>query len=605
MSLHRGFVAALALLLTTALLLVSLQATAPAKGKRGIKVTPSTVEVGEKITIKGTGWKPGQEVILAVGVQGRRFGEPFATVKPNRQGKFKKKQKIVAAGKFMIVACRAPDCDGQEEGQLHRRQVAASTQAYYRWLGHHREEESESTDLDPMDQFSARTRDWFERSFAGPTPAQEAGWPTIATGANTLICAPTGSGKTLAAFLWGSTRSPARPEQLGTGVKIVYVSPLKALSYDVERNLRAPLAGIGAEVAVGLRTGDTPQKDRQAMLRKPPDILITTPESLYLMMTSRAREILTGVEAVIVDEIHAVAPTQARRPHGADARAARAPRRGRSRTRASRPRRAAAAHRPLGDAAPARADRQVPRRPATDCEIVDAGVRKEIDLEIVVPVEDMADPGARRRSARPPATASRSSRAPTAIDPQLPASPTTARSGRRSTRAARARQRAHLDDHLRQQPPRRRAPGQAAERDQRRELLRRAREGRRADPMRCRRRRGEAAARSTATRDRPRPPRLARARGADQGRGAAQVGTAPLPRRHLLARARHRHGRRRPRDPGRVAEVGRPRHPADRPRRARARRRLEAAGSSRSSAPTCSSARSSPSGCAPARSRRR
>ncbi|MCB1008946.1 MAG: DEAD/DEAH box helicase, partial [Acidobacteria bacterium] len=142
---------------------------------------------------------------------------------------------------------------------------------------------------DPLAAFSERTRDWFTRSFAGPTPAQTAGWPVIATGANTLICAPTGSGKTLAAFLWGIDRIASEPERLGEGVKLVYVSPLKALSYDVERNLRAPLAGIGAEVSVGLRTGDTPQKDRQAMLRNPPDILITTPESLYLMLTSRAR----------------------------------------------------------------------------------------------------------------------------------------------------------------------------------------------------------------------------------------------------------------------------------------------------------------------------
>ena len=145
--------------------------------------------------------------------------------------------------------------------------------------------ESTQTTTDPLAAFSERTRSWFERSFAGPTPAQAEGWPAIATGANTLICAPTGSGKTLAAFLWGIDRLAREPEALGNGVKLVYVSPLKALSYDVERNLRAPLAGVGAEVSVGLRTGDTPQKDRQAMLRKPPDILITTPESLYLMMT--------------------------------------------------------------------------------------------------------------------------------------------------------------------------------------------------------------------------------------------------------------------------------------------------------------------------------
>ncbi|MDQ3572457.1 MAG: DEAD/DEAH box helicase, partial [Actinomycetota bacterium] len=169
----------------------------------------------------------------------------------------------------------------------------------------------QSAQSDPLEPFSAPVRRWFGASFAAPTPAQAQGWPAIASGRNTLICAPTGSGKTLAAFLWGIDSLARRKEELGQGVKLVYVSPLKALSYDVERNLRAPLKGIGGPgISVGLRTGDTPQRDRQAMLRKPPDILITTPESLYLMMSSRAHEILTGVEAVIVDEIHAVAQTK-------------------------------------------------------------------------------------------------------------------------------------------------------------------------------------------------------------------------------------------------------------------------------------------------------
>ncbi|HEY1854621.1 MAG TPA: DEAD/DEAH box helicase, partial [Solirubrobacterales bacterium] len=166
-----------------------------------------------------------------------------------------------------------------------------------------------SAKSDPLAPFSAPVRRWFEASFEGPTPAQSGGWEAISSGANALICAPTGSGKTLASFLWGIDKL-AREPQLGTGVRIVYVSPLKALSYDIERNLRAPLRGIGAEIAVGLRTGDTSQKERRQMAKEPPDILITTPESLYLMLSSQVRETLTGVEAVIVDEIHAVAQTK-------------------------------------------------------------------------------------------------------------------------------------------------------------------------------------------------------------------------------------------------------------------------------------------------------
>src|SRR5919108_3202446 len=128
--------------------------------------------------------------------------------------------------------------------------------------------------MDALTVFSDETRAWFERTFDAPTPAQAKGWPTIASGAHTLIQAPTGSGKTLAAFLYAIDRLTPAP---GAGLRVLYVSPLKALNYDVERNLRGPLAGLQSPLQVAVRTGDTPQRDRQAMLRHPPDILITTP----------------------------------------------------------------------------------------------------------------------------------------------------------------------------------------------------------------------------------------------------------------------------------------------------------------------------------------
>ena len=125
--------------------------------------------------------------------------------------------------------------------------------------------------------FSPATRAWFENAFGAPTPAQQLGWPAIASGKHTLIQAPTGSGKTLAAFLYGIDRLIAEP---GEGLRLLYVSPLKALNYDIERNLRGPLAGLESTLRIAVRTGDTPQRERAEMLRHPPDILITTPESL-------------------------------------------------------------------------------------------------------------------------------------------------------------------------------------------------------------------------------------------------------------------------------------------------------------------------------------
>src|SRR5437879_4089585 len=161
--------------------------------------------------------------------------------------------------------------------------------------------------VDVLGVFSPETRAWFEREFAAPTPAQARGWPAIAGGGNVLIQAPTGSGKTLAAFLYAIDKLTPKP---GAGLRVLYVSPLKALNYDVERNLRGPLAGLQSQLRVAVRTGDTSQKERQAILRDVPDILITTPESRFLLLTSQARELLRTVETVYVAQVHAVGGTK-------------------------------------------------------------------------------------------------------------------------------------------------------------------------------------------------------------------------------------------------------------------------------------------------------
>jgi ATP-dependent Lhr-like helicase len=233
--------------------------------------------------------------------------------------------------------------------------------------------------VDPLGVFSPETRAWFESAFGAPTPAQNLGWPAIASGKHTLIQAPTGSGKTLAAFLYGIDRLHPEPNQ---GLRLIYVSPLKALNYDIERNLRGPLAGLKSELRVAVRTGDTPQKERAEMLRHPPDILITTPESLYLLLTSRARENLRGVRTLILDEVHAVAGTK-RGAHLAL-----------SVERLER----------LVDEPFQRIGLSATQRPleeigrfvsgAREIELVDAGVAKELDLRVVVPLEDMREPDA-------------------------------------------------------------------------------------------------------------------------------------------------------------------------------------------------------------------
>ena len=170
-----------------------------------------------------------------------------------------------------------------------------------------------------LDGFSPATRAWFDGAFAEPTEAQAGAWRAIGNGEDTLVVAPTGSGKTLAAFLWAIDKLAALPPPADPKLRcrVLYVSPLKALAVDIERNLRAPLTGIrhaahrlghqAPDIRVAVRTGDTAAEERRKLASKPPDILITTPESLFLLLTSQAREILRGVETVIVDEVHAVA----------------------------------------------------------------------------------------------------------------------------------------------------------------------------------------------------------------------------------------------------------------------------------------------------------
>ena len=253
---------------------------------------------------------------------------------------------------------------------------------------------------DPLALFSPAVAEWFRSAFPAPTPAQVGGWASIAAGRHTLIHAPTGSGKTLAAFLWCLDRLGREPRVRsarapGT-VRVLYVSPLKALIYDVERNLRVPLVGIRMaaermgepvpQIEVGVRTGDTPADERRHLVRNPPDILITTPESLYLILTSQAAEMLRGVEHVIVDEVHALAGTK-RGAHLAlslerlEKLTARPPQRiGLSATQ--RPVETIA--RFLGGARPGRAGE------SRDVAIVDAGSRKALELSVRVPVEDMS-----------------------------------------------------------------------------------------------------------------------------------------------------------------------------------------------------------------------
>src|SRR3984893_10137301 len=242
-----------------------------------------------------------------------------------------------------------------------------------------------------LDLFSPAARAWFAGAFPAPTEVQEGGWRSVASGQHTLMSAPTGSGKTLAAFFWCIDRLATEPLPAeAERCRVLYVSPLKALTVDIERNLQAPLRGIGLQaermgltlslITVAIRTGDTPPRDRRQIERHPPDILITTPESLFLLLTSAARQILPSIRWVIVDEIHSMADTK-RGAHLALSLERLAA------ITKTEPQRIglSATQRPLGETARFLGGTN---RPVT---IIDAGRVKQMEITVEVPVADMAD----------------------------------------------------------------------------------------------------------------------------------------------------------------------------------------------------------------------
>ena len=248
-----------------------------------------------------------------------------------------------------------------------------------------------------LGSFSAPTSEWFGKTFAAPTQCQVSGWETIAEGRHCLIAAPTGSGKTLAAFLWAIDRVMSEPEPpRAERTRVLYLSPLRALAVDIDKNLRAPLAGIGLAAerlgtdvhtpTVGVRTGDTSAAERRRLITRPPDIAITTPESLYLMLTSQARETLRWVRWVIVDEIHSVAATK-RGTHLALSLERLCE------LTVEPPQRIglSATQRPLSEVARFLGGND-PEQPASrHVVITDAGMSSQLDVEVIVGVSDMGD----------------------------------------------------------------------------------------------------------------------------------------------------------------------------------------------------------------------